>query len=96
LRLRHERCSVSFDQVPIFAYDIKGKVATLDFSSRKKKLFFIRIGRSMTFMTKSPRVVRVVALQNTSQCDLQLVDKVNGFLSLHNKDYQRRIKFPES
>jgi len=31
LRLRDERRSRSFDQIPIFAYDIKGKVATLDF-----------------------------------------------------------------
>jgi hypothetical protein len=31
LRLRDERRSRSFDQIPIFADDIKGKVAALDF-----------------------------------------------------------------
>ncbi|WP_235443123.1 hypothetical protein, partial [Caballeronia mineralivorans] len=55
LRLRDERRSRSFDQIPMFADDIKGKVAALDFFVMLKNSCFstestgVRLSASASF-----------------------------------------------
>jgi hypothetical protein len=69
LRLRDERRSRSFDQIPIFADDIKGKVAALDFFVMLKNRP-TRLGA--TLMNRNFRGVHLMRAETVAACFLEV------------------------